>query len=70
VKLGPQYGTQVVPSVFVRRCRVCGAEIETPWGPETHSQSEDALRNHLDHHSFSDLRAYAFREHLGSGGKK
>jgi len=60
----------VVPTTFVRRCRVCGEAITTEWGPETFEQSERDLREHLDHHSFSDFYAWAFREHCGSGGTR
>jgi len=46
--------------VFVRRCLVCGLEIQTVLGPETHSESARQLRDHLGTHVEADLFAYVF----------
>jgi hypothetical protein len=47
---------------FVQRCRVCGKEIVTPWGPDVHEESRFALRSHLESHSDSAFAAYGRQE--------
>lgn len=49
--------------VFILRCRVCGKEFETEWGPEVHSESARALQEHILTHSFLELMDYTMRQH-------
>jgi hypothetical protein len=49
---------------FVRRCVICGIEIQTPWGPEVHADSAYSMRRHLDSHADHELVQYARKEAL------
>lgn len=49
---------------FYRRCLICGEELRTPWGPETHLESAYLLRTHVINHSRNELADYALREAL------
>lgn len=54
-------------AIFMRRCRICGAEVQVPWGPETHSESDRLIRSHVEGHSFADLQSFALRQHSLGG---
>ena len=52
------------PQVFVQRCRICGHEIQTAWGPDVHSESALAIREHVFTHAQYELVDYAIKEAL------
>lgn len=52
------------PAAFVQRCRICGHEVQTAWGPEIHSESAEAIRKHVLSHAQYELVDYAIKEAL------
>jgi hypothetical protein len=47
---------------FVMRCRVCGKEIRTEWGPDVHAESRFSLAAHLGTHSDAQFAALGREE--------